>query len=175
MSAGPAVNPFELLKADHRKVSDLLQEIMQNDSDHQVKWDNIQQIYNDIMLHNRMKETVFYPEITRRNKGLIEHSVEEHRKAEQILQQIMALPVDSNKFMDLVLEVDKALRHHIDEEENKVFKEAANGLTDADLLDIGMRMAAIKESGQPAIERRSLEDSAATTRAQKQACGLKND
>lgn len=146
------LNPFEILKADHRKVSDLLQEMMQNDSDYKVRLDNLNQIFKALVLHNQMEETHFYPELTRRATGLIAHSIDDHRQVERLLQDMSKLPVDSPRFMEMLMQVDRDLRDHIDEEENNVFRQATLVLNQSELHQIAKDMLAMKASGGTAQE-----------------------
>lgn len=93
-------------------------------------------------VHMQVEEEIFYPASAEAtgDRGMVEHAVEEHAEARQIIARLEAMqPADPN-YDELVRRLRLAIEHHVQEEESSFFpKVRATGL---DLWEVGRRLAA---------------------------------
>jgi ferritin-like metal-binding protein YciE/hemerythrin superfamily protein len=92
--------------------------------------------------HMAAEEDYFYPSAERhiRQPGLVEHSIEEHREAKQLIGQIESASGQDGPHPELVRKLRRAIAEHVEEEETKLFPAVrASGM---DLYAIGRAVAA---------------------------------
>ena len=145
-SKSAKLDAIALLKADHRKVEGLF-ESYEKAKTANVKAKLAHQICMELSVHTTIEEEIFYPGV----KGEVEadkldEAYVEHDGAKMMIAELMAgSPVD--EFYDAKVKVlSEEIKHHVKEEEqrNGLFAQAKNG--DADLRDLGHRLAARKHA-----------------------------
>jgi hemerythrin superfamily protein len=127
---------IELLQQDHRKVEGLFNDYQSSKDD-----ETAEQICRELEMHTTVEEEIVYPRLTEIDAELEQHAEEEHDKAKELIDQIRAKPDD---VAGLVEQLQQAVQHHVNEEENKAFPEMRARLG-ADLEDLG---AAVEERKQ---------------------------
>lgn len=146
------MDPFQLLKKDHRLVEDLFKKIEK--SDDSKKEELFSQLKNELETHTRIEETIFYPALKKQKeaKDIILEALEEHKGAKTLLREISELSGDDEKWDAKLTVLKESIEHHVEEEEGEMFKKARGVLSKEELEDLGERMQADKENGsaQPA-------------------------
>jgi hemerythrin superfamily protein len=127
---------IELLQQDHRKVEGLFNDYQSSKDD-----ETAEQICRELEMHTTVEEEIVYPRLAEIDAELEQHAEEEHDKAKELIDQIRAKPDD---VAGLVEQLQQAVQHHVNEEENKAFPEMRARLG-ADLEDLG---AAVEERKQ---------------------------
>ncbi|MBI3804142.1 MAG: hemerythrin domain-containing protein [Nitrospirae bacterium] len=118
----------ELLKQDHDKVKGLIEQLK---SARKNKRALIRQIEEEIKIHSRCEEMIFYPEMKKVNSELIAESLEEHHQVDMILAELKKMTGKEGEAFDAkVIVFEETLQHHIDEEEGEMFPEAEKKLKD---------------------------------------------
>ena len=146
------MNPYELLKTDHEKAADLFERI--ESASGKEKLAAFKKLKDELDVHTMIEETIFYPALKNaaESRDITLEAYEEHRVVKDLLAELAAAkPGDKwdAKFMVLKENVE----HHIDEEENDLFKKAKDVLSTEQAEALGDQMAAEKErQGAPVPE-----------------------
>lgn len=122
---------YEALKADHRKVDDLLKQLVALPDGSKDFGPLIQEIRDELIPHARAEEAVFYNSIRAVNtaQDLIWHGYQEHIEAETILRTLQALAMVNVEFRTLAKKLKSAITHHVEEEETKIMPVAEHLFT----------------------------------------------
>ena len=75
------------------------------------------------------EEKYFYPKAKKADQQLIQHGIEEHQEAKQLLSELENLKTDDTKWMSKFEELKKSVEHHVQEEETKVFPKTKKALS----------------------------------------------
>ena len=137
------MDAFELLKTDHRKVSDLFDQIEPTtDRDAAARRELFSRLKTELDVHAHVEETILYPRLKQaaETKEITTHAYEEHQEVKDLLKEIQSMPPDGEKWMEKVRELRKNVEHHIREEENKMFSEAREVLSGQEVEEIGDRL-----------------------------------
>lgn len=124
---------YEALVNDHRKVQDLLDQLVNlTEGDGEVRHELIQGIRDELIPHSRAEEAVFYNSIRAINtaKDLVWHGYEEHMAAEGLLRTLQAADKIDAEWRKIAQKLRQALNHHIQEEEERIIPIAQQLFTD---------------------------------------------
>ncbi|MEH6566377.1 MAG: hemerythrin domain-containing protein [Halopseudomonas sp.] len=142
------MNAIELLKDDHKKVLKLLEEIT-NTTERAVKTrtDLLAKVQAELSVHTTLEEDIFYPAYKKagaKSEAKMYHeAVEEHRAVEKlVLPDLLKTDPGSVQFSGRMKVLKELLEHHIEEEEDEMFKEAKELLSKDQLEALGEQMAA---------------------------------
>jgi hemerythrin superfamily protein len=93
------VDALELLKQDHQKVKELLEQGQQTTDKKQQKR-IFKEIKTELELHARIEETIFYPAMEEHEelKEMILESLEEHKQVKTVLREMARLSPSSEEF-----------------------------------------------------------------------------
>jgi hemerythrin superfamily protein len=128
------VNIIELIRADHKHVSDLFHQ-WKAEQESAIKHDILRAIMRELDLHMSMENTVVYPEYSQLDPDNAEHAEEEHRMIRSLIAQIDAAPAPA--IATWVAKLDHQVVHHVREEEkvgNGMLAVLANSNLDLDAL-----------------------------------------
>lgn len=118
---------YEALKKDHDKVRQLLNELISLDeNDNNRHTALIEEIRDELVPHARAEESVFYNSLRAIDsaKDIVMHGFEEHMEAETLLRTLQAKDKIDADWKATAQKLKKALEHHIQEEEGKIFNVA---------------------------------------------------
>lgn len=148
------MNAIQLLKADHRKMRTLLDEL-ESTTERGVKTREqlFAQIKGELMVHEAIEEEIFYPELKShpRAKDIVLEAFEEHHVVDLLMGELEALPVDAETWGAKALVMKENVEHHMEEEEGDMFTRAEQVFDAAELDDLGRRMTDRKESAAAEI------------------------
>jgi hypothetical protein len=137
---------IEMLKADHKKVRDLLREY---DAARQLreKWQIAEKIFRELELHTKIEEDVFYPafeEATdREGEKLVQEALKDHAVVEELIAELRELPPEDEEFQDEFQQLRHHVEHHVREEEHRIFPMAQAVLVEQ-LQDLAEEMQDLK-------------------------------
>ena len=142
------MDAFELLKADHKKVSDLFERL--ESATGKAKLDVFNQIKIELELHAHIEEKVFYPalEKPRETHELTLEAYEEHKVIKTLLAELSGAKTADDEWQAKAKVLRENVEHHVDEEENELFDKADDALSDEEIEDLGNRMDAEKTQKQ---------------------------
>jgi hemerythrin-like domain-containing protein len=146
-----------LLKADHRKVSELFEKF-ENAREGQ-KQAIAEQICNELKIHTTIEEEIFYPACDGRiEEDTLNEAYVEHDGAKVLINDILAGGPDDKFYEAKVHVLSEEIKHHVKEEEMRVegmFAQAREAGVDVEGLLTQMLarkqelMAAAKAGGLP--------------------------
>ena len=141
------MNAFDLIKTDHDKLKDLLEEALDTDEPRE-RVDLLHQIRNELMAHERMEEDIFYPALREyaKAKDIVLEGYEEHHVIDMILDELLDVPEDSEQWKPKLKVLQENIEHHIEEEEGEMFKKAKRAFEKEQLEELGAKMQATKQS-----------------------------
>ena len=146
-----AQNAIELLKSDHDKVRQLLDELT-NTTERATKkrMELCGQIAKELEAHTTIEEEIFYPAFKKaggkEDVTLIHEAKEEHRAVDKlVLPDLQKTEPGSLEFSGRAKVLKELVEHHADEEEEDMFPEAKRLFSKDELADLGERMAQRKQ------------------------------
>lgn len=108
---------FAMLKDDHREVERLFGQFRTSKDP-----DVARQINDELTVHAIVEEELVYGLLASKvSNGMAMEARQEHDQAKQIIQQIEAGLSAGNDVTGLVEELEAAVKHHVQEEENEMF------------------------------------------------------
>jgi len=144
------MDPFELLKTDHRKVAQLFDEL--EAARGATKLSVFRQIRDELELHAQIEETIFYPALEKPEEthDLTLEAYEEHKVLKTLLAELDGAASADDEWQAKAKVLRENVEHHVDEEEKELFDKADDALSDEELENLGNRMAAEKKrQGKP--------------------------
>jgi len=143
----------ELIVDDHRLFEDLLRQLRDATADREAA----RQALADVLIaHGEAEEQEVYPKLVRKDAigtHEAEHGEHEHAEGnEKLLALLECKGTDTQKFDDAVEELQKALMHHIGEEEQTILNPARTEVSEAVRAQLGASFAAARNAlldGEP--------------------------
>lgn len=149
-----AKNALELLKEDHRKVKEMLSELVQTTTRAEKKRQQLlTRIDQELHIHTHIEEEIFYPAFKQAGNAefakMYFEALEEHRAVDElVLPDLRKTSPTSEKFSGRAKVLKELVEHHADEEEKNMFKKAQKALSKEELAELGQHMAARKHEIQ---------------------------
>ena len=139
-----------LLKNDHDAVRALFREFAAVGADAVSRRNLYRTIRQELRLHSRVEEQVFYPAVMRVRaepaREAVREALEDHHFMDGLLAELDQLEPEDASYSDKMCALQASVERHIEEEESAMFAQARIHLTDERLERLGRDMAALKES-----------------------------
>ena len=134
---------IDLLRADHKEVSDLFADYEKTRSNAKKKA-LVAKICSELSVHTQIEEEIFYPAITTalKDKLLVPEATIEHGGIKDLIAQLEGAEPDGEMYDAKVKVLSEYVEHHVKEEQTGMFQKAKT--TSLDLVELGARMAARK-------------------------------
>ncbi len=143
------MNPFELLKADHEKVSGIFEKL-EKTTERGVKTreELFAQLKQELDVHAHIEETIFYPALKREaeTREITLEGFEEHHVIKTLLDELEATPVDTEQWTAKLKVLKENVEHHVEEEEDEMFKSAREAIDQVVLEHLGTQMHEEKQN-----------------------------
>lgn len=140
------MNAIELLKKDHKTVKSLLAKLMDT-TERAIKTRSelLEKIRTEVSIHTTLEEKLFYPAFNKAGAKdeakMVAEAKEEHRAVEElVLPDLFKTEPGSINFSGRMKVLKELLEHHIEEEEEEMFKDAAKLMSKDQLLELGKQM-----------------------------------
>jgi iron-sulfur cluster repair protein YtfE (RIC family) len=142
------MDALELLKQDHAKVKELLEqaESAEQSKERTAIFDKIK---DELETHARIEENVFYPAVQKNEelKDMVLESIEEHKQVKTLLREMDNLSNESEKFEPKLKVLKENVEHHAEEEEEgKMFPKVRKLFSSIELQELGAELEAAKGS-----------------------------
>jgi len=133
-----------LLKADHRRVSDLFEQYEKTRSTAKKKA-LVASICMELGIHAKAEEEIFYPAVKAalKDKELVPEAIVEHASLKELIAQVEGKEPDGELFDAKIKVLSEYTKHHVKEEETEMFPKARK--TTLDMKALGARIAARKD------------------------------
>jgi hemerythrin superfamily protein len=145
------MNAIELLKEDHKKVRGLLSQLSETTKRaEKTRTELLATIAKEIEVHTKIEEEIFYPAFKEaagegEDEAMYFEALEEHHAAgDQVLPDLLATDVTSDKFSGRAKVLKEMIEHHAGEEEKEMFPKARELLGNETLRELGAKMEARK-------------------------------
>ena len=139
---------IELLEDDHKKVKKLLEE-GDDTTEKAVKTrtELFAKIKAEMEVHEAIEEEIFYPALKQHPKAkeIVLEGYEEHHVVDQIMGELGDTSVEDERWAAKFSVMKENIEHHIEEEEDDMFKKARDVFSKEELEELGERMAARKK------------------------------
>ncbi|MET1756770.1 hemerythrin domain-containing protein [Novosphingobium sp. RD2P27] len=138
---------FQDLKADHNRHREMLEQLGDTSSKGDERPKLFEELRKELQAHAAAEEESLYatmlacPDL----RDEARHSVSEHKEVDDYLGELLQLDVTSEEWLTKFKEMRHRYLHHIDEEEEEMFPEAAKTLSD----EAENRLARVFEDRKP--------------------------
>lgn len=142
--APKAQEATKLLRADHQLVDSLFKEYESSRSPAKKKA-LIEQICQELLIHAKIEEEVFYPKVQEALKDdeLVPEARVEHETLEHLISQLEEGEPGEEEFEAKVKVLSEYVRHHVKEEQDEMFPKARK--TKLDMEELGAELTQRKE------------------------------
>lgn len=142
------MDAFSLLKADHRKVAELFDQL--ESASGKQKLTVFDQIKTELELHTHIEEKIFYPalEEPKETHDLTLEAYEEHDVVKKLLQELGRARTANDEWEAKAKALRENVEHHVEEEEGELFKKASKALGAGEIESLGEEMEAEKARKQ---------------------------
>jgi hemerythrin-like domain-containing protein len=145
------MNAITMLTDDHRAVKKLLSEL-ESTTERGVKTreELFTRIKADLTVHEIIEEEIFYPALKEhpKAKDIVLEAYEEHNVVDTLMGELSSLPFDDERWGAKAKVMQENIEHHIEEEEGDMFKKARQVFDEAELEELGERMARRRVSAE---------------------------
>lgn len=144
-------NIFDQLKEEHETVKSLLSEAELCPKEERV--DVLERIEKELVPHARGEEKTLYAMVLKcaKEEGeqetaeLANEAYEEHRAVDELLKDIKSCDPKDERWLAILQVMTENLEHHIEEEENELFPQAQDILSQEEQLQIFQSYIEAKE------------------------------
>ena len=141
------MDALTLLKQDHDKVKGMLNKLDDTTDRAEVtRTDGLASLKQELTVHEAIEEEILYPSLIEfaKTKDITLEAYEEHHVVDTIMAELEQTPVGDETWAAKLTVMKENLEHHIEEEEGDMFKKARQVMDEAELEELGDRMAARK-------------------------------
>ena len=146
------MDPIKLLKDDHKKVKQLFRDFEKAEGAREKK-KIAEQVFEELEIHSRLEEEIFYPAVRDKAEGetkeLVAEGFEEHHVVDVLINELKALGSVDEQYEAKFKVLTENVEHHIEEEEGELLPEAKKVLG-KEIDQLGDQMAQRKAELTPA-------------------------
>jgi hemerythrin superfamily protein len=146
------MNPFTLLKKDHKTVAGLLNKLEKTtDRGLKSRTELFEQLKQDLDVHTSIEEKVLYPALKEKQEteDITLEAIEEHKIVKTLLSELDELAKDSDEWLAKLTVLKENVEHHVEEEEGEMFKKARKVFSKDELENLGNQLAEEKRRLAP--------------------------
>jgi len=137
------MNAFQLLRKDHKKVAGIFEKL-EATTERAVKTreELFAKLKEELDVHAHIEETIFYPVLKKeaKTRDITLEGFEEHHVVKILLRELDATGVDSEKWTAKLKVLKENVEHHVEEEEEEMFKSAREVLSKEQVEELGAQM-----------------------------------
>ena len=141
------LNIFDMLKKDHYKVKQILEQMCKTQpEDAKKRKELLGQLKEELEMHEKIEERFFYPALQNkeRTRQLTLEAYEEHHTVDDLLEKLMQLAPNDERWLAKLTVIKENLNHHIQEEEDRLFLKAEEEIDEQQLDAIAHSAQAMK-------------------------------
>jgi hemerythrin superfamily protein len=138
---------YQSLKKDHDRVKELFQQAKQKKTGSKGSDNIFPEIRKALEMHTEIEENLFYS-VLKEEETLREdilEAYEEHHIVTNVLREMSKLSPQDERWMAKLTVLQELVEHHIEEEEEGIFKKAKKVLDKKQAEDIGSKFEQQKE------------------------------
>lgn len=142
------MDAIALLEADHKKVRQIMDEL-ESTTERGIKTreELFRRIKLELSVHEVIEETIFYPALKQHPKArdIVLEGYEEHHLVDTVMQELKDVPFNDETWGAKAKVMIESVRHHMEEEEGEMFKQARQAFDRRELEELGARMEQRKQ------------------------------
>jgi iron-sulfur cluster repair protein YtfE (RIC family) len=142
------MDALELLTADHNRVRGLFTRFKAAEGENNAQAAQLTAtIFEELEVHTRIEEEIFYPAITELNDEiheLVTEGVEEHHVVDTLIAEIKLLTPADEEWAAKIKVLIENVEHHADEEEEEMFPLVRKAMNDDARTELGRQLEAKK-------------------------------
>jgi iron-sulfur cluster repair protein YtfE (RIC family) len=145
------MDAFTLLKNDHEKVSGIFSKLEETtERAEKTRTELFAQLKQELDVHAHIEETIFYPALKQEaeTREITLEGFEEHHVIKTLLKELGPMEVTTERWSAKLKVLKENVEHHVEEEEEEMFKSAREVLSKEQIEDLGARMEAEKKRQQ---------------------------
>ena len=141
----------ELLSADHREFDRIFRELEQLMSQTGTdalrrKRELVDEVTIGLVKHSVAEETQVYPRVEKQvDKEQAEHAKHEHAEAEETMKRLERMDPEDAQFDAEVQTLIREIRHHVQEEEGRMFTELRATFSHDELVEMAQKVESVKK------------------------------
>jgi hemerythrin-like domain-containing protein len=141
----------DVLTADHREFDRIFTELegLRGRTEPDVltrKRELVDEVTIGLVKHSVAEETQVYPRVEKQiDKEEAEHSKHEHAEAEETMKRLERMDPEDPGFDGAVAELIAEIRHHVQEEESRMFGELRANFSREELVEMAEKVESIKK------------------------------
>lgn len=145
------MDALRLLKEDHKRVKMLFGEVEElGDRATAARGKLFRQIDEELTIHSKIEETIFYPEFRRRadsgeEREEVLEAYEEHGIVKTLIGELENLDPKDETYKPKLSVLKDLVEHHVKEEEGPMFEMARELFEKDELEELGERLMTAKE------------------------------
>jgi len=134
-----------MLRADHKKVSELFEEFEASRAPARKKA-LVAQICDELTIHAELEEEIFYPAVKAalRDDEVVPEAIVEHASIKGLISRVQGSDPDGPEYDAKIKVMSEYVKHHVKEEQNEMFPKAQKS-SKLDLVALRDEMMARKE------------------------------
>lgn len=138
------MNPFQLLKNDHKIVSGFFDQI--ESASGKSKTELFTRLKSELDVHAHIEEKIFYPALENKQEAreITLEAYEEHKVVKDLLAELANGRAADDEWDAKLKVLRENVDHHVEEEEGELFDKANDALSDEELERIGDEMESEK-------------------------------
>lgn len=142
------MNVYALLKQDHKQVKGLFEALEKTTERAAKKRASLfEELNAALSIHAEAEEALFYPRFLKPKETheITLEAIEEHGVVKTLLAELEADPKDTEQWGAKLKVLKEIVEHHVEEEEDELFKKAQKVLSKEEAEEIGREVEAYKE------------------------------
>jgi hypothetical protein len=137
------MDAITLLKTDHEKVSGIFEKLEETtERAEKTREELFMKLKQELDLHAHVEETIFYPVLKKSDetRDITMEGIQEHHVVKVLLRELDAMGVGSETWTAKLKVLKENVEHHVEEEEEDMFKSAREVLSREQLEELGALM-----------------------------------
>jgi hemerythrin superfamily protein len=142
------MNVYTLLKKDHEKVKGIFKALGETTERAVKKRETLfAQLKSELTVHAEAEEALFYPRVLdpKETHEITLEALEEHKVVKTLLAELDADAKDTEEWAAKLKVLQENVEHHVEEEEDELFKKAQKVLSNEEAESIAEEIASFKE------------------------------
>lgn len=123
---------FEELRKDHDIQRDLLDKLTSTEGASDKRQETFNKLKENLALHAKFEERALYNPMMKldNTQPKARHSIAEHKEIDDYIEELESTDMSSASWLVTAKKLAHRVNHHLDEEENEIFKSAGHAFTD---------------------------------------------
>ena len=142
------MDAFELLEKDHRKVEDIFEQLEPTtERAEKTREELFARLKMELDIHTQIEETILYPVLKQvsETREITFEGFEEHAVAKTLLLEMSEMDVTSEVWTAKLKVLQESIEHHVEEEEDEMFPDAREALSQEQIDELGAKLEAAKK------------------------------